>query len=299
MARAISSICSTPTNSSGTPNSLDGYDVLFLTCAPGGQELAPLLKNFVHKGGTLYASDYRYDAVAAAFPELVDPRLAGSGTVQNVSADVLDPGLRELLGPTLHLRFDLSQWKVASFQGAGVSTLLSGKYRRQRHPQDNFGDAAVGPLLVRFTSGKGTVIFTSFHNEKQNSEMEKKLLQYLVFSLVTAPIDAEINQKIQDDGFATTKANLLSTPKDNPKVTRTYQNSRVGPLRVALGFRNEGARMHLQLQSPDGKQFSWEGESMLLLEVPNAAVGEWTYTVTALRLPYDNFPFRVMIGEKK
>jgi hypothetical protein len=33
--------------------------------------------------------------------------------------------------------------------------------------------------------------------------------------------------------------------------------------------------------------------------VPDAAAGEWTYTVTALKLPYPNFPFTVRIGEKK
>ena len=70
-------------------------------------------------------------------------------------------------------------------------------------------------------------------------------------------------------------------------------------MRFALGFRNEGAKLRLHLRSPNGKQFTWEGESTAILDVPNAAPGEWTYTVTALHLPYENFPFTVTVGEKK
>src|SRR5260370_11610226 len=42
---------------------LADYDVLFLTCAPGGVEEAVTsnLRDFVGKGGTLYASDWRYE----------------------------------------------------------------------------------------------------------------------------------------------------------------------------------------------------------------------------------------------
>jgi hypothetical protein len=283
----------------GNPRLLDQYDVMFLTCAPGGQELRDLLVQFVSRGGTLYASDWRFEAVAAAFPDYVNWGLAGSGTRGEVLGEVVDPALRDLVGPTIPLRFDLPRWKTAAFGGPRVTTLIQGRYQKQRFPQDRFGDPAVAPLLVRFGFGKGTVIFTSFHNEKQNSELEKKLLQYLVFTLVTADIDAQVTAKIQAAGFAPQKSNLLSTPADNPAVTRTYTNGRPGPLRFALGFRNEGATLRLTLRSPEGKTFDWEGTSTVMLEVPHASPGEWTYTVTAVRVPYENFPFTVTVSEKK
>jgi hypothetical protein len=54
----------------------------------------------------------------------------------------------------------------------------------------------------------------------------------------------------------------------------------------------------LTIRSPDGKTFSWEGTSTVILEVPQAAVGEWSYTVAAKSetLPYENFPFTVRVG---
>ena len=281
------------------PELLDEYDVLFLTCAPGGEELKTALSRFVSRGGTLYASDFRYDALAAAFPEIADLRNAAAGAgPQDVEADVVDPSLRELLGPKIKLRFDLPGWKSASFRGPRVTTLLEGDFQRHRGALDIFNAKTRGPLLVKFTVNKGTVIFTSFHNEKQNSELEKKLLQYLVFSLVTATLDGQLNSTIEQAGFSSTNSNLLSAAKENPTVKRKYMNAKATTLRFALGFRDEGASMSLLLQSPDGRRYKRECDSTVILEVPDAAVGEWTYTVTALKLPYPNFPFTVRIGEK-
>jgi hypothetical protein len=282
-----------------SPKSLDNYDVLFLTCAPLGQDLKDVLRAFVERGGTLYASDWRYDAVAAAFPEFVDRKAFGSGVRGHVMAEVVDPGLRDFVGPNVPLNFDLPMWKTAGFGGPRVTVLLRGNYRKQRHPKDQLGDEASAPLLVKFQSGKGTVIFTSFHNEKQNSLVERKLLQYLVFTLVVADIDAQVNASIEEAGFAPQKSNLLSTPREDPTVTRQYQNSKQGPLRFTLGFRDAGAKLRLKIQSPDGRTYTWEGTSTVTLEVPRAMAGEWTYVVTALNLPYENFPFTVTVSEKK
>jgi hypothetical protein len=281
------------------PQKLDNYDVLFLTCAPAGQELRDVLQRFVTRGGTLYASDWRYEAVAAAFPEFVDRTSLGEGTKQEVLAEVVDPGLRDFVGPTIPLRFDLPRWKTAGFGGPRVTVLIRGRYQRQQFPQDQVGVPAVAPLLVKFQVGKGTVIFTSFHNEKQNSAVETKLLHYLVFTLVVADIDARVQASIEEAGFAPQKSNLLSTPRENPTVARTYQNAKRGPLRFSLGFRNAGAKLRLHLKSPEGQTYTWEGTSTVTLEVPQAAPGEWHYSVTALELPYENFPFTVTVSEKK
>jgi hypothetical protein len=279
--------------------SLDNYDVLFLTCAKRRENLTNILREFVNRGGTLYASDWRYETVAEAFPDFVDKTAFGSGVRGDVHAEVVDAGLKDFVGPSIPLRFDLDMWKTAGFGGPRVTTLLRGSYRKQRHPKDRFGDPATAPLLVKFQVGKGTVIFTSFHTEKQNSAVERKLLQYLVFTLVVADIDAKVAASIEEAGFAPQKSNLLSTPREDPTVTRKYLNSKQGPLRFSLGFRDAGAKLRLQIQSPDGRSYTWEGTSTVTLEVPRAVVGEWTYIVTALHLPYENFPFTVTVSEKK
>jgi hypothetical protein len=282
------------------PNKLDYYDVLFFTCAPKGQELRDALVAFVSRGGILYASDWRYDAIAAAFPDVVDAKVRGDGVKGGVNAEVVDPGLREIIGPNIHLNFDLPEWKTAAFGGPRVTVMIKGNYMKMRYPRDTAGTPAVAPLLVKFPMGRsGQVIFTSFHNEKQTSDTEKKLLEYLVFSMMTAKVEAQIQEHITEGGFAPQRSNLLSTPKNNPSVTQKFMTSKVGPLRIALGFNNEGVRLKLHLHSPDGKDFSWEGTSTVVLEVANAAVGEWSCTITAVNPPYENFPFLLTVGEKK
>ena len=184
------------------PQKLSEYDVLFLTCAPQGEELKDTLFNFVANGGVLYASDWRCKAVATAFPDMVEPRLIGDGAAQQLEADIVDPALRELIGDKIHLRFDMSNWKTAAFSGPRIKTLIQGNYTKM--PPNPFVASQQGfaPLMVKFNVNKGAVVFTSFHNEKQNSEVEKKLLQYLVFSLVTAGVDAEVNTTMDQGGFS-------------------------------------------------------------------------------------------------
>jgi len=283
------------------PKSALDYDVLFLTCNGGHEEgLRDVLMNYVSEGGILYASDWRFAAVAKAFPEVVEENLIGQGAQQELEADIVDPALSDALKTKkIHLKFDLGEWKTAAFGGPRVKTLMQGTYRKQKQPGQIDAGSATAPLMVKFQVGKGTVIFTSFHNEKQNSRIEKQLLQYLVFSLVTAGIDSEVNSSLDQSGFSARGSNLLSTPKRNQTITKHYDNKSAADLRFALGFRNEGAKLRFNIQSPDGKQFTWEGASTVILEVANARAGQWTYSVTDLQLPYENFPFTVTVGEKR
>jgi hypothetical protein len=278
-------------------NKLSQYDVVFLTCAPGQEEqLREVLPAYVAQGGILYASDWRFDAIANAFPREVAPNLKGEGADQELEADIVDAGLRDhLKTDKIHLRFDLREWKTAAFGGPRVKVLLQGRYRK-----DRTNEMVTAPLMVKFQIGKGTVVFTSFHNEKQNSRIEKELLQYLVYSLVTAGIDAEVNTQMDKGGFTPQRSNLLSTPTSQTTEPKTYTNKNAGgALRFVLGMRNEGAKLRLNIRSPDGKTYAKVSESTLIVDVADAVAGDWTYTVTAVSLPYANFPFTVTVGEKR
>jgi hypothetical protein len=276
------------------PKKLAEYDVVFLTCAGGGEaEMKDALFQYVANGGILYASDWRYDAVALAFPDMVAPNLVGQGVKEAIEADIVDPALREALdSKKIHLEFNLGDWKTAAFAGPRVKTLIQGTYTKHGSRQP-----AVAPLMVKFQIKDGTVIFTSFHNEKQNSRTEKQLLQYLVFSLVTAGVDADINAKME--GFTPQRSNLLSTPKQDQEISKTYESKKPADLRFSLGFRNEGAKLLFNIKSPDGKEFTQECAGSTIFEVPNAAAGTWTYTAKSVRLPYANFPFTMSAAEKK
>ncbi|HYT95559.1 MAG TPA: hypothetical protein VEL76_42965, partial [Gemmataceae bacterium] len=183
---------------------LTQFDVLFLTCGGSGPDLrlSYALRAFVERGGTLYASDLRYDVLAGAFPDYVDrTHLGRKGVKQAVLANVSDPGLRDLLGDQIELDFNLDGWKPAFFRKDKVQVLLEGRFHAAGAGKVlkmvNGQILAVpggspiplqSPFLVKFAYKKGAVIFTSFHNAAQNNELEQKLLEYLVFTAVTVQV---------------------------------------------------------------------------------------------------------------
>lgn len=294
------------------------YDVIFLTCSgvprswleekigaserPGAdrykpnekvlQEVADNLKGFVERGGTLYASDKHYMLVSRAFPKLSQTAMALTGKQQHVNAQVVDPGLRELISGEMPLDFDLDGWYPAAFEGEGVTVYMRGRY------QTEAGGEQESPLLVRFPVHDGTVIFTSFHNEKQNSETELKLLRYLVFSAVTAEEETKVQRTMVQGGFSPAKKNLFSASAGEPSATSVYHADKEGHLQFVLGFQNAGAELKLTVVGPDGKQHEQQGTSTITIDLPDAAAGDWKYTVTAIKLPNENFPFTVTVGEK-
>ncbi len=297
---------------------LAGYDVIFLTCGPVpehwtlGKELGSAsrpgtyrarvnpeildrvhdaLRTYVGRGGTLYASDWMLDVLRPSFPELFDGEDIVPGAAQVLTADVVDSGLHDALGQsTVELKFDLTGWKPARFAADKATFYLRGEYRTQA------GSQLTAPLLARVPFEQGTIIFTSFHNEKVNSELETKLLKFLVFAAVTAKETAEAQKTMLSGGFSPQKQNLLSASPDAPKVTQTYSNTKRRKLRFALSFSNQGAVLRLTVRGPDNKIHEHDGPSTFTIDVPDAAPGDWSYTVTAEKVPYANFPFTMTVG---
>jgi hypothetical protein len=275
-------------------NRLADYDVIFFTCngtPPDDAELHQALRVFVENGGTLYASDFRFSALAGAFPGCLAKKITPGGKVQDLTAHILDAGLREAIGSEdIKLKFNSPGWKPACFDREKAPPLIEGWYLTE------MGKKAFAPLLVRFPFGKGTVIFTSFHNSAQNTDTELKLLRYLVFSAVTAEVERRVETLMAKGEFSPRPSTRLATNPENPRVTQTYKHTKDGPLQFALGFANQGAKLRLTLVSPDGKKVEREGQSTFLIEIANAPAGDWQYTVTALEVPFPNFPFTLTVG---
>jgi len=250
------------------------------------------LRTFVGRGGTLYASDWRLDLIRYSFPELFDGQDIVTGAAQTITAEVVDPGLRDVLGPTAELRFDLPGWYPAGLSGEQVTLYLRGSYRTN----NGGGSRVVAPLLVKALFERGTIIFTSFHNEKVNSELETKLLRFLVFAAVTAKETAQAQKTMIAGGFSPQKQDLLSASPETPSVTKTYTNVKRGRLQFVLSFADQGARLQLSVRSPEGRTYEQEGASTFTIDVDNAELGNWTYKVTAVKIPYPNFPFTLTIG---
>ena len=294
------------------------FDLLFLTCGthpkswlgaavgpadrPGVQnselkqyvaeQIRSSLTRFLDKGGTIYASDWQFVILGIAFPKDVDESkfVLGEGN-QHVEADVVDESLREILGQSLHLKFDMEGWMPAAIKAEQMKVYLEGDYRAKD------GRMVRAPLLVKYPRGKGQIIFTSFHNEKQNSAAETKLLRFLVFAAVTARIETTISTTMVKGGFSPSKQSLLSVGGAQ-SVTQTYKNKTAGKLLFVLGFAQEGAELELIITGPDGTPHSKRGTSTLQIELPEAVPGDYQYTITAHKVPYPNFPFALTIGNK-
>src|SRR5262249_36695619 len=155
---------------------------------------------------------------------------------------------------------------------------------------------ADAPLMVKFPVGQGNVLFTSFHNEKQNSTDELKLLKYLVLSTVMAGVESRVSRSMISGGFSPQRKTLLSAKPGDPSVTPTYDPARAGALQFTLGFEARGASLRLEVVSPRGERFVKQGTSTLAIDVADAAAGRWRYTAVAEHLPYPDFPFTLAVG---
>jgi len=300
------------------PDALKAYDVVFLTCGGVPTEwlserlrdsdrgsagvyrakpetvdgLYDNIRSFVRDGGTLYVSDLHFDVLLIAFPEFIDDAAVGRGAVQTVTAQVVDAGLRKHLGDEIPLRFDMRAWRPAAFRHDRVTTYLEGDYELVE------GDVVHGPLMVSFSYGEGTVIFTSFHNEAQNSDLEKLLLRYLVFTTVTAREQTDVRQVMIQGGFSPQQRNLLSLSAVEEPVSDSYEHAARGPLQFVLGFANRGAELKLAVVSPDGERYEKRGTATYSIDVEDAAPGRWQVLITPIVVPYRNFPFTLTIGDK-
>ncbi len=298
---------------------LQPYEVVFLTCSgvprrwlgsrigagerPGTEvyeaqagivrQLRESLRRYVGQGGTLYASDWQFALVAAAFPEYVAPGQPERGKAQTVRADVVDPALRARLGPTVALNFDKPAWYPAAFEGPQVVVCLEGAYETMD------GRREQAPLLIQFPFEKGSVVFTSFHNEKQHTKVEQELLHTLVLATVTARLRSQVRRTMLRGGFSPVERNLLSASVRQQAVERSFQHDGGGELQFVLGFEDQGAELRLEVTAPDGRPWTKTGTSTLVIEVADAPAGRWQYKIEALRVPYANFPFTCSVGRKQ
>jgi uncharacterized protein YfaP (DUF2135 family) len=80
-------------------------------------------------------------------------------------------------------------------------------------------------------------------------------------------------------------------------VSNTYTSKKAGKVRFILRFDEQGARLKLTVAGPDGIHREAEGTSTVVIEENGAAGDRWTYTVTALSVPFPDFPFWLTVGE--
>ncbi|MBX2803142.1 MAG: carboxypeptidase-like regulatory domain-containing protein [Myxococcales bacterium] len=177
------------------PDRMAQYDSIFFNCGfglGGGLPAATAdnLAAYVRQGGNVYASDWAYEIVERTWPNkqrfLSESKgyygvLVGNESV--VDATVLDPVLAELIdGDTARIDYAVGGWAVVEQTNAevlleGRVTYSPGYYYKGNEVLNR------APLAHRFVDGEGTVIFTTFHNERQRTPDMTTILQDIVLSL--------------------------------------------------------------------------------------------------------------------
>ncbi|MEW5847768.1 MAG: carboxypeptidase-like regulatory domain-containing protein [Myxococcota bacterium] len=183
------------------------YDVIFFNCGidesflmnPGMRATAVAnLQQYVQSGKSVYASDWAYDLVEAAWPTYVDfldydgeMNSAELGDADVVTADVVDAALGTALGHTqVEIKFNLAEWAVISQVSGDTTVYIRGSAWVCTAPDPYYGCVEFAqvdnvPFTVGFHpgAGAGKVIYTSFHQEQQTTQDMDDILDMLVFEL--------------------------------------------------------------------------------------------------------------------
>jgi hypothetical protein len=147
--------------------SLTQCDMLFLNCL-GASPNASDLREFVQRGGCVFASCCQRSTLTSAFPGICSFKNIGyESGVEVVSIE--DPELRGMVGNKINITFDLAG--SGNPTGSAFSPIMrsTGKvFARGTN------------ICVKWKYGSGTIFFTMFHNSDNINEQEKALLQLLV-----------------------------------------------------------------------------------------------------------------------
>lgn len=280
-----------PLSKSNMLEELGEGDVIFINCSGGcgnvAREWSSHLQEFVKNGGSIYVSDWAGSFLEASFPEFIG--FDKTGETGRVSVLVTDDGLAETLGGEINLHFDMGNWWKINRVSDDVNV----------HIQANGM-----PLLVSFRVGGGHVIYTCFHNRAQVSEVETKLLQYLVFKPILS-LEAEFAlDQIREREFVPSKELYASIASKEMSTSRQFPIDIDNPRTILCIISWKGnAHLSAKLQNPDGEtalELTSES-SPLNLEYYADTIGKWVIHVNAPFTPYDNFPYVVHFatGDKK
>ena len=248
------------------------------------------LRGYVNNGGIIYASDLRFPLLQAAFREHIDAAHVNSkGKIQQIEAEVIDPSLQDFLeAKSVPISFNSPRWRLAAFKGESVKVLLKGSVSLAS------GKTVSTPLMVKFPVGKGYVIFTSFHNAAQKSELESKLLKYLVFNSITSGVNVEIAEQLTPKGMKVRMGQLISFASGGQSSNQSFICRKSGEVVFSVGFQCRGARFKLIANGPGGKKLEKEGGHSFFISGPQAKEGDkWELEVVPISVPHDNFPVRL------
>jgi len=280
------------TDELGKSNLLKSCKAIFVACGANlyaGKETIALLREYVKSGGAIYASDLACALIETLFPEKIT--FDNSSYKSGIKVDVIDPGLVEIIGKKMNIHRD-SEVRGMQAVSQGVQVLISGP----RTPVFSKNDY---PYLATFNHGEGMVIYTVFHNSKQVSETEKKLLNYLIFRPIMSGAANKASQLVQAQ-MATPGKEIFASINPGETSAR-YGVNVASPVNLFFILSwEENATLGVQIWDPAGKMFKdgANSKSPLTVEVPASQSGTWTCSIKGQTVPHRNFPYVLTIATR-
>jgi len=153
------------------------------------QTVVSNIQSSINNGLKVYFSDWTYDLLEAAFPDLVDwlgddtqIDAAQRGNPGFYSATIVDAGLAEYMGVAvgsqIGIEFDFNAWAVPQIVSDDVQVLITADIEYDDPETGNAATLPDVPLVWSATVGNGTVVFTAFHNDAQITDEARDVLRY-------------------------------------------------------------------------------------------------------------------------
>lgn len=181
-------------------------DILFINCAAhewaidnaSPTEMLRVLENlrrFVTDGGSIYLSDWSYDLLELLYPDAVDwygddeqRNAAEVGNQQIFVGTVLDEDIQAILGrDRASLKYEQGRIALPLSLGEGSRALIVADIvARDGNNDRTYTDVPVllehRPPTIDGPSA-GRIIFTTFHNGRDNTQAMDEVLRAIVYSL--------------------------------------------------------------------------------------------------------------------
>lgn len=291
-------------NTITTYEQIQAFQTIFANCSSAalttGPSASSSVQQFLQGGGSFYASDYAYTYVRNAFPNYItfraEPRI---GRSQYVNARIVDPGLASYLNPAdppnnITLNYNLGSWAVIDDVSANTKVHLRGSF------STSAGEMTDKPLAVSFNpypTSAGRVIYTTFHNEAQQSALEKKLLEYLVLIPSTSQLASQAEQIVTSNGLYVKQTNINTIDPGTTSPLFSYGVAQPAKLMFVANW--GGSSLRLIIFKPDGTLHQQVESSTppIAITIPNALPGAWKYQITGVNVPSNNYPYVMVIGD--
>jgi streptogramin lyase len=108
-------------------------------------------------------------------------------------------------------------------------------------------------------------------------------------------ISINLKNKMTALGREVKNDDLGAINQDQTSSQYTFNNNKAQNL--AFGLNWAGSILKLSVYKPDGSLFTEkQGAPPLIIQVPNAEIGDWHYTVTGVDVPNNDYPYAVQVG---